>query len=45
MDLLLKFKVSDGKNSKIELINLSLYKMQFLSHCYNAQAKIGKDDS
>ena len=45
MKLFLHMKVSDEKISKIESIDLSSFKMQFLFCCYNAQVGIWKDDS
>ena len=35
---------SDENNCKIESINPSSFTMQLLSHCYNTQAEIWKDD-
>ena len=37
MNLFLQLKVSDENNSKTESIDLSSFKMQFLSSCYNTQ--------
>ena len=45
VNLFLQLKASDENNSKIESINLSSFKVQFFSHCYDTQAGIGKDDS
>jgi hypothetical protein len=45
VNLLLQSKVSDDNNSKIELIDLSSFKTNFLCCCYNTQARIWKDDS
>ena len=45
MNYLLQLKVSDENNSKIEPIDPSSFKIQFLCCCYCTQAEIGKDDS
>ena len=45
MNLLLQLKVSDENNFKTQSIDLSSFEMQFLSCCYNIQAKIRKADS
>jgi hypothetical protein len=41
----LLLQLSDENNSKIESIDLSSFKMQFLSHCYGSQVAISEDDS
>ena len=45
MNLFLQLKVSDENNSKIESKDLSLFKMQFLSSCYNTQTELWINDS
>jgi hypothetical protein len=44
VNLFLQLRVSDESNSKFESIDLSSSEMQFLSHRYNTQAEICKDD-